>query len=988
MNLSDDQIKTLSKNLKFSNDNNFEFEILLKENIDADGFHRMLKSLKYANDYKYQESSNRKQLDIRTVGEDSSVRLTLYGDDNIVNYCKYNVIREDTRADIITKNRNKNVDSVFITEYDLKVNINKEDPVDNVYRSSYVNKLSNRDKFFRFKERWTFTTNDHRIDLTNVKSTPPPGMSKRLSSSGTLSNGIETFEVEIEALPYIEKITKSDVVLMNMLKTVGLLLKSNRNVDSLMTKTDYKDALREYINLVNPDLKTTSLDDIMKNPGKFYLRYQPVTLMKKNLLNENLENASIFKEYSVTEKADGERILFFVDKSKQVYKIDNKLKFIKLNIQHKKAHSTILDGEFVEKGKLGIVLNLYLAFDIYIMNGVDVRSKDLLKRLEILKEFASIENWDNKSNLTITVKTFLTDKTLFENTLEVVDKTLTLPYHTDGLIFTPIGLSPGALYSNDTSMDKFGGTWSKVFKWKPPEENSIDVLVRFGKETYIQTNENMLQKCIYVDLFVAYKGTLEANVNIMNIFDRLHKHKNKMITDATSTVVKRFYDFTYLPIENNNKNPLTTMSKEFMVDDIIVEFAYNSVQTNSGYMKWIPMRIRKDKTQLYKLTNKIENTANNYNTVTNIWQTIIDPVTIDMITGKQILNEDEVKQDTKYIYYARDTPRYRYQSRPMLDFHNFWIKKTNMFDKFGSKTFNVENKLLELGCGQGGDLQKWIDNKFTLVLGVDNNEDNLLNSNHGIYKRMYESAHNEKFYKKLHIDKQSMLFLLLDAGQKWTKEYINKTQNDNLKILSQISNGMIDKRRIDNPLLGKFHDVLNNGFNLISCQFAIHYFFESIQKLESFCYNINKSLLPGGHFFGTALDGHIINAEFEKTKTDKIQRKMNDKVIWQIERKYDHFMTNNTSDENIGKQIDVYFETINKIISEYLIDFELLKRKLGEYKIRLKETGSFKELFDSLQITYNNGNKHWAIVNAVEGMTDELKSYSFMNRWFVFQKDI
>ena len=985
MDFSEENFNELDKNLQYSNDNKFEFEILLKDNIDADGFKRMLQKLKYSDDYNLVETMNRKQLDIRTVGEDSSVRVSLYGDENIVNYCKYNIINEDTNADIIIKNRAKDVNSVFIDEYNLRGNVSREDQIeDKSFKSSYINKLGNRDKFFRYKERWTFSTKDHKIDLTNVKSTPPPGMSKRLSTSKTLSAGIESFEVEIEALPYVEKTVKSKTVLQNMLKTSGILLMANRNVDVLITTSQQDDVLREYINLVNPEFSKMGLDEIKSNPGRYYLRYQPVTLMKKNLLNKNLENPTILDDYSVTEKADGERILFFINKERHVFKVDNKLKFVKLNIQHKQVGSTIIDGEFVEKGKLDILLNMYLAFDMYFLKGEDVRNKNLTERLKLLTDYTKSDQWDNKTNINVSVKTFLTDKYIFENTQEVFNKITSLPYHTDGLIYTPVNLSPGALYKNDSSMDKFGGTWSKVFKWKPPEENSIDVLVRLGNERNVQTPSGGLQRSIYVDMFVAYKGNLEQNVNIMNIYDRLNNHKNKSIQDVSSSTIKRLYDHTYLPVEYNNKYPLTTLSNELIVDDIIVEFSYNPEQISSEYMKWIPMRVRKDKTALYKQSNKIDNTANTYNTVTNVWNTIVDPVTKDMITGKITLDSEEVKQDTKYVYYARDTPRHRYQSRPMLDFHNFWVKKRNLFDKFGSKSFDQEKNLLEIGCGQGGDLQKWIDNKFSVVVGVDNNEDNLLNSDHGIYKRMYESAHNEKSYKKLYVDKQAMMFLLLDAGEKWTKEYINMTENETLKTLSQIANGMIDKRRIDNLLMKRMHDVLNNGFHVISCQFAIHYFFENANKLDSFCYNIDKSLLPGGVFFGTALDGHILNSEFEKKNIDKLQGVMNDKVIWQIEKKYDHFLSNNESDENLGKQVDVYVETINKVIPEYLIDFQLLKRKLGEYKIKVKQTGSFNELYETLRVS---GNKNWAAISAIYGMTEELKHYSFMNRWFVFEKD-
>ena len=38
------------------------------------------------------------------------------------------------------------------------------------------------------------------------------------------------------------------------------------------------------------------------------------------------------------------------------------------------------------------------------------------------------------------------------------------------------------------------------------------------------------------------------------------------------------------------------------------------------------------------------------------------------------------------------------------------------------------------------------------------------------------------------------------------------------------------------------------------------------------------------------------------------------KVLWQIEKKYDTYETVSNESENLGKQKDVYVETINKII--------------------------------------------------------------------------
>ena len=83
-----------------------------------------------------------------------------------------------------------------------------------------------------------------------------------------------------------------------------------------------------------------------------------------------------------------------------------------------------------------------------------------------------------------------------------------LDYYTDGLIYTPLNLSPGALYKNDTSMSPFGGTWNRVFKWKPPSETSIDVLIKLGQECYVVKEKGVNQRYIYAELFVAYVGSV------------------------------------------------------------------------------------------------------------------------------------------------------------------------------------------------------------------------------------------------------------------------------------------------------------------------------------------------------------------------------------------------------------------------------------------------------------------------------------------------
>ena len=128
----------------------------------------------------------------------------------------------------------------------------------------------------------------------------------------------------------------------------------------------------------------------------------------------------------------------------------------------------------------------------------------------------------------------------------------------------------------------------------------------------------------------------------------------------------------------------------------------------------------------------------------------------------------------------------------------------------------------------------------------------------------------------------------------------------------------------------------------------------------------------------------------------------NDKVLWQIEKKYDTFKDDSIGYKNIGKKVDVYVETINKIIPEYLVDFDLLERCLRKYGILLVDikkesdikfpirspTGSFEMLWKSNQMVNKssipNGEKK--VFKSINEMIPVVKEYSFLNRWFIFKK--
>ena len=60
------------------------------------------------------------------------------------------------------------------------------------------------------------------------------------------------------------------------------------------------------------------------------------------------------------------------------------------------------------------------------------------------------------------------------------------------------------------------------------------------------------------------------------------------------------------------------------------------------------------------------------------------------------------------------------------------------------------------------------------------------------------------------------------------------------------------------PLFKEFCEEQNVTFDIVSCQFAFHYCFESVQQADCMLRNISKRLRKGGFFIGTTTDANDI----------------------------------------------------------------------------------------------------------------------------------
>jgi mRNA (guanine-N7-)-methyltransferase len=154
----------------------------------------------------------------------------------------------------------------------------------------------------------------------------------------------------------------------------------------------------------------------------------------------------------------------------------------------------------------------------------------------------------------------------------------------------------------------------------------------------------------------------------------------------------------------------------------------------------------------------------------------------------------------------------------------------------------------------------------------------------------------------------------------------------------------------------RIQEKIHQKVDVVDSFFSLTFFFESEAELDKLCNTIAGNLSQNGYFIGTTMDG--------QRTFDYLYGK--DKVVvprcFSMEKQY--------KDEEVGNKfgrkilIDLN-ETIVQKQWEYLVDFETLKQKLQKWGLVLVETGFF---------------------SPSSAVDSRVRSFSSLNRWFVFQR--
>jgi hypothetical protein len=593
------------------------------------------------------------------------------------------------------------------------------------------------------------------------------------------------------------------------------------------------------------------------------------------------------------------------------------------------------------------------------------------------------------------------DKSIFAcaNFIISGQKAGTFEYETDGLIFTPCNTG---VASNKVGVagPLHKVTWDMSFKWKPLNQNTIDFLITTKKnkngtdavgnifENGIDTMKSeQLQQYKTIILRVGYDERKHGYINpCAAVIDDKLPHAGDVDTGEGYKPVPFYPTNPYdpeasicnIPLREDQNGVLQmfTSQDEIFDDETIVEFSYDA--TRPKYWRWVAERVRYDKTAEYK--RGIKNYGNAYHVANSNWYSIHNPVTLEMITTGQNIPDELADDDVYYNKTSGDN-----KTRSMRDFHNLFVKKM-LITKVAAKG----NTLIDYAVGKAGDFPKWIDAKLSFVFGIDLSKDNIENRLDGACARFLN--YRKKFY--------SMPYALFVNGNSGVniksgdamftekgKEIVRALFNDGPKDASILGAGVYRQ-------YGKAVD----GFNISSCQFALHYFFENIEKLNQFLKNVSECTKVDGYFIGSCYDGATMFQALRSVEKGKsIGLTVDGEKIWEVTKEYSQ-TTYDPDISCVGYAIDVYQDSINKTIKEYLVNFtyftelmrgygfELLKRDEAVKLGIPNSSGMFSELFTVMESEIQQDARQKSRYGSAPMMTAKEKQISFYNRYFVFKK--
>ncbi|CAG9323784.1 unnamed protein product [Blepharisma stoltei] len=276
-------------------------------------------------------------------------------------------------------------------------------------------------------------------------------------------------------------------------------------------------------------------------------------------------------------------------------------------------------------------------------------------------------------------------------------------------------------------------------------------------------------------------------------------------------------------------------------------------------------------------------------------------------TSEPNLNKEEEARN--HYRDRRDIPATVSKIEGLRKFNN-WIKSV-LINEYTRQGFTV----LDMCCGRGGDLLKFNSAKIAFYVGIDLSHESVEKA-----KERFDS-----------ISPKPKFEALLISGSSCDPDY----------TISQVVNQHYDLE-----------------YDLVSCQFAFHYIWDSEDSVRRFLYNVSEKLKPGAVFISTIPDANVVVKKL-KTQSEnfifgnqyysiKFDTDQFPKSKGEFGLKYGFYL-----EDSVGESIVRQEGTEIVYVSEYLVIMDKLEEIAEEYDLELVCKRNFHYFYDEYKEKYN-----------------------------------
>jgi SAM-dependent methyltransferase len=812
-------------------------------------------------------------------------------------------------------------------------------------------------------------------------------------------------------------------------------------------------------------------DHKLLRKDKYFIGPKPISIEKKHItplyeysINSNIREKIPGKnktqkliKYTVTDKADGRGSLMYIvgldhlsasdrgDYARylgRIILIDNNLKIYNTGLTDEREayHNSLFNGEYITKNadEKPKPIKLFKMYDCYIVGGVNKMELILMDgkegepapvaagaatdeapqtetRYRHMLEYGQREG---ENGFKIESKTFYLPNEKSGISIYNVSQRIwnsPRPYHYDGLIYTPadkpVNWDPRPEKSD--FLKSTSTTWFHNYKWKPPEENTIDCFIQFQRTVKIINKKRIYKlktRQIQEDSVVA--TYIEAKLYVMN---------RNLPVQFKNTLNDKIVNPILLKLNDRNKHICRDLS--ILKDNTVVECAYTLDKADNPNKKWSILRTRYDK------TSRLNRGLRDKYQYLDIIKDAVYQINRDGDARDQY--QTFIRQDKTFKFILQNVPGIPEFGSGANKYQIFKdnVKKIKKHYLIKGLGIDPVHKISNLKSNYGNNVKvaqniwRTIHTPITtdmITRGIDIPLEyyGIVDPKHKDAVRPMIDFHNKHIKEYLYkeavklVNSQSKQVSLLEiaSGQggdlhRWVKSEITSVlgidlassgveesetryeekkatlryrnlrngENYNYQFTRGDASQLFSTQPTTQDKLAQ--DEFRRGFDIVSIQFAIHYMFEDEASLNNLIQNIDDNLKPGGYLIGTTFDGASVLEQLRVS--NPLEGKNEEETLWKIEMEGDI-----PSIERVeyGSKIKTTLPWIhNELMEESLVNFEVLKTKLEANNIRKINSETFGDYYRE-----HEGDRSGSRPPVLKPY-EEL--YSFMNRYFIFRKD-